>query len=174
MDAIAGRWQENVTESAKFACGIVPGLSPDVVGESMGWQTRASAGRCSSQAESAIARSSTVSADLLADDIFCLAGGPALLDCLEFDDRLRYVDVVDDAAFLAMDLEFLGRPDLGECFSSGTEGFLGRRFTGVAARLLHLRTARSCVRRWIASANNGEMPMPPHVRNVILRSRIGI
>jgi predicted kinase len=35
---------------------------------------------------------------------------------LEFDDRLRYVDAVDDAAFLAMDLEFLGRGDLGEFF----------------------------------------------------------
>ncbi|MDC9004208.1 AAA family ATPase [Mycobacterium marinum] len=54
--------------------------------------------------------------DLLADDIFCAEGGPALLDCLEFDDRLRYVDRVDDAAFLAMDLEFLGRKDLGEYF----------------------------------------------------------
>ena len=55
-------------------------------------------------------------ADLLADDIFCLPDGPALLDCLEFDDRLRYVDVIDDAAFLAMDLEYLGRPDLAEFF----------------------------------------------------------
>ncbi len=52
-------------------------------------------------------------ADLLADDIFCLDDGPALLDCLEFDDRLRYVDGIDDAAFLAMDLEFLGRAELG-------------------------------------------------------------
>lgn len=54
--------------------------------------------------------------DLLADDIFCVPDGPALLDCLEFDDKLRYVDCVDDAAFLAMDLEFLGRKDLGEHF----------------------------------------------------------
>lgn len=54
--------------------------------------------------------------DLLADDIFCVRGKPALLDCLEFDDTLRYVDCVDDAAFLAMDLEFLGRKDLGEHF----------------------------------------------------------
>lgn len=52
--------------------------------------------------------------DLIADDIFCLPDGPVLLDCLEFDDRLRYVDSLDDACFLAMDLEFLGRPDLGE------------------------------------------------------------
>jgi aminoglycoside phosphotransferase family enzyme/predicted kinase len=54
--------------------------------------------------------------DLLADDIFCLPHGPEILDCLEFDDNLRYVDTIDDAAFLAMDLEFLGRKDLGEFF----------------------------------------------------------
>jgi aminoglycoside phosphotransferase family enzyme/predicted kinase len=55
-------------------------------------------------------------ADLLADDIFCVPEGPVLLDCLEFDDSLRYVDGLDDAAFLAMDLEFLGRKDLGDYF----------------------------------------------------------
>jgi uncharacterized protein len=54
--------------------------------------------------------------DLLADDIFCLPDGPEILDCLEFDDNLRYVDTIDDAAFLAMDLEFLGRKDLGDFF----------------------------------------------------------
>ncbi|WP_158019195.1 AAA family ATPase [Mycobacterium basiliense] len=54
--------------------------------------------------------------DLLADDIFCVDDGPALLDCLEFDDELRRVDRIDDAAFLAMDLEFLGRKDLGQYF----------------------------------------------------------
>lgn len=54
--------------------------------------------------------------DLLADDIFCGQDEPALLDCLEFDDNLRYVDCIDDAAFLAMDLEFLGRSDLGDHF----------------------------------------------------------
>ena len=50
--------------------------------------------------------------DLLADDVFCLSGGPRLLDCLEFDDRLRYGDVLGDVAFLAMDLERLSRGDL--------------------------------------------------------------
>jgi aminoglycoside phosphotransferase family enzyme/predicted kinase len=54
--------------------------------------------------------------DLLSDDIFWVHGEPALLDCLEFDDDLRYVDCIDDAAFLAMDLEFMGRKDLGDHF----------------------------------------------------------
>jgi uncharacterized protein len=39
--------------------------------------------------------------DLLADDIFCLDDGPRILDCLDFDDRLRWLDGLDDAAFLA-------------------------------------------------------------------------
>jgi uncharacterized protein len=54
--------------------------------------------------------------DLLADDIFCLDDGPRLLDCLDFDAHLRHVDGLDDAAFLAMDLERLGHPVLAGRF----------------------------------------------------------
>jgi aminoglycoside phosphotransferase family enzyme len=50
--------------------------------------------------------------DLLADDIFVLDDGPRILDCLDFDERLRCGDVLLDVAFLAMDLEHLGAPDL--------------------------------------------------------------
>lgn len=54
--------------------------------------------------------------DLLADDIFCLDDGPRVLDCIEFDDRLRWLDGLDDAAFLTMDLEYLGAPHLAARF----------------------------------------------------------
>ncbi|MFI6494443.1 AAA family ATPase [Streptomyces sp. NPDC050564] len=54
--------------------------------------------------------------DLLTEDIFCLDDGPRVLDCLEFDDHLRYVDGLDDAAFLAMDLEQLGAPEAAAFF----------------------------------------------------------
>lgn len=54
--------------------------------------------------------------DLMATDIFCLDDGPRILDCLEFDDRLRWLDGLDDASFLAMDLERLGAPGLAERF----------------------------------------------------------
>ncbi|MGV9245987.1 bifunctional aminoglycoside phosphotransferase/ATP-binding protein [Streptomyces sp. NPDC003710] len=54
--------------------------------------------------------------DLLAEDVFCLDDGPRILDCLEFDDLLRYVDGLDDAAFLAMDLEQLGAPEAAAFF----------------------------------------------------------
>lgn len=48
--------------------------------------------------------------DLLAEDIFFLDDGPRVLDCLEFDDRLRYLDQLDDVCCLVMDLERLGSP----------------------------------------------------------------
>jgi hypothetical protein len=54
--------------------------------------------------------------DLLADDIFCLDDGPRILDCLEFDSRLRLGDVLADVAFLAMDLDLHGAPDLADWF----------------------------------------------------------
>jgi aminoglycoside phosphotransferase family enzyme/predicted kinase len=63
--------------------------------------------------------------DLIAADVFCLDDGPRVLDCLEFDDRLRFVDCLDDVAFLAMDLERLGRPDLGDRFLDAYVEFSG-------------------------------------------------
>ena len=64
--------------------------------------------------------------DLLADDIYCLDDGPRVLDCLEFDDRLRWGDVLYDVGFLAMDLERLGRPDLAQAFMALVSRVLGR------------------------------------------------
>lgn len=53
--------------------------------------------------------------DLLASDVFCpVDSPPQILDCLEFDDGLRYGDGLADVAFLAMDLERLGRLDAAQ------------------------------------------------------------
>ncbi|MFB4309594.1 AAA family ATPase [Actinomadura sp. GTD37] len=63
--------------------------------------------------------------DLLAGDIFCLDDGPRVLDCLEFDRALRSLDGFDDASFLAMDLERLGAPELGEYLLNEYAAFAG-------------------------------------------------
>lgn len=52
--------------------------------------------------------------DLTAEDIYCLDGGPEIIDCLAFAERLRVADVVADIAFLAMDLIRFGRADLAD------------------------------------------------------------
>lgn len=43
--------------------------------------------------------------DLRTDHIYFTENGIQIIDCIEFDDRLRYLDVISDLAFLAMDLE---------------------------------------------------------------------
>jgi uncharacterized protein len=50
--------------------------------------------------------------DLRADAVYLTSNGIRIIDCLEFDERLRYGDIANEVAFLAMDIERLGRPDL--------------------------------------------------------------
>jgi uncharacterized protein len=114
VGAISARWQENLAELAHFAGTAAPSELLEQV-ESL--RTNYIAGR-TALFEQRIVDERIVDGhgDLLADDIFCMPDGPVLLDCLDFDDQLRYVDCIDDAAFLAMDLEFLGRKDLANYF----------------------------------------------------------
>lgn len=89
--------------------------------------------------------------DLLADDIFCLDDGPRILDCIEFDDRLRYGDVLADVAFLAMDLERIGAPELGAKFIGWYREFAGESYPESLAQhyiayRAHVRAKVACVR----------------------------
>jgi aminoglycoside phosphotransferase family enzyme/predicted kinase len=86
--------------------------------------------------------------DLLADDIFCLEDGPRVLDCLEFDDHLRHVDVLDDVAFLAMDLERLGAPEPAEQLITAYREFSGD--PAPPALLHHYLAYRAFVRAKVA------------------------
>ena len=114
VGAVDQRWRDNLTELHRCAGIAVSGeavsriqhlVAEFISGRGLLFTRRVEAG-CIVDGH----------ADLLADDIFLVDGEPALLDCLEFDDELRYVDGIDDAAFLAMDLEFLGREDLADYF----------------------------------------------------------
>jgi aminoglycoside phosphotransferase family enzyme/predicted kinase len=44
---------------------------------------------------------------------------PVIFDCIEFNERFRCGDVAVDLAFLAMDLDFRGRPELAEHLING-------------------------------------------------------
>lgn len=49
--------------------------------------------------------------DLRAEHVY-FYDGIQIIDCIEFNDRFRYGDVASDLAFLHMDLEALGRPEI--------------------------------------------------------------
>ena len=125
-----------------------------------------SAGSTSKAASRSSSRASRVGdacdghGDLQAADIFCLDDGPRILDCLEFDDDLRYGDA-------------LGR----RCLPRHGPRAAGR--AGAARRFLHTyqelaatpgphpshtitsRTARSCGPRWPASVPTKATPARP-------------
>jgi hypothetical protein len=44
----------------------------------------------------------------------CLSDPIIIFDCIEFNERFRYIDVLSDIAFLLMDLEFNGGKDLSK------------------------------------------------------------
>ncbi len=46
----------------------------------------------------------------------CFSNGIYIYDCIEFNDRFRYCDIVSEVAFLAMDLDHYGRADLSHGF----------------------------------------------------------
>jgi len=89
--------------------------------------------------------------DLLADDIFCLDDGPRILDCVEFDDELRYGDVLADVCFLAMDLERIGAPDLGARFVAWYRELTAETYAPTLAHhyiafRAHIRAMVACLR----------------------------
>jgi aminoglycoside phosphotransferase family enzyme/predicted kinase len=89
--------------------------------------------------------------DLQAADIFCLDDGPRILDCIEFNDRFRHGDVIADVAFLAMDLERLGAPDLARLFLDAYAEYSGETcprslVEHYVAYRAHVRCKVSCLR----------------------------
>lgn len=86
--------------------------------------------------------------DLLASDIFILDDGPRILDCVEFDPRLRHVDVVADIAFLVMDLERLGARHAAQRFATMYREASGDVFP---ASLLHYYCAQRAIVRAVVS-----------------------
>ncbi len=51
--------------------------------------------------------------DLHLDHIHLTPEATTIFDCIEFNDRFRFIDIANDLAFLAMDFDFEGRSDLG-------------------------------------------------------------
>jgi len=87
---------------------------------------------------------------------------PLMVDCLEFRDDFRQIDAASDAAFLAMDLAYRGRPDLGSRFL--------RRYAAASgdyhlfAVVDYFLSYRALVRAKVASLVAGDVSLPAKQR----------
>lgn len=153
-EAIARLWEDNLSGLARTSAGIIDPYAVEAAGRLAGDYI---AGREPLFA-SRILDDRVVDGhgDLLCDDVFCLDDGPRILDCLEFSERLRAVDMLLDAASLAADLERLGRPDLAALWleeharSTGDDWPASLAHFYVAYRAL-VRAKVACIRAGAAS-----------------------
>ncbi|MEU7815202.1 AAA family ATPase [Pseudonocardia sp. NPDC049154] len=154
-DALRERWRHNLDEMEPYRDAPLPGAELDAV-RRLAFSFLAGRGPLFARRTDRIVDGH---GDLIADDVFCLDDGPRVLDCLDFDDRLRYVDGLDDAAFLAMDLERLGAGDAARRFLADYAEFAGD--PAPAALAHHYVAYRAGVRakvaclRWAQNRNEG-------------------
>ena len=151
-DAVQAVWEDSFALLAPFTG---PVLAPDVARRVEDLVRRYLAGRAALFGRRvALGAVRDGHGDLQAEDIFCLDDGPRILDCIEFDDQLRYGDVLADVAFLAMDLERLGAPDAAAGFLARYREFAGETYPRSLAH--HYIAARAHVRCKVACLRHGQ------------------
>ncbi len=92
--------------------------------------------------------------DLHLGNLVLLADGPQLFDAIEFSEALRWIDPMADVAFLCMDLQAQGRPDLGWHFLNGWLEHTGD-YAGLALLPWYL-VYRALVRAMVAGLRWGQ------------------
>jgi hypothetical protein len=104
--------------------------------------------------------------DMHLGNMILLDNHVVIFDCIEFNDALRWIDVVSDVAFLVMDLADRGRPDLAHRFLNGYLEATGDY--GGLVLLPFYCTYRAMVRAKVAAIRLGQGELPPtevaHVR----------
>lgn len=149
-EALKGNWKSNLDEMARLSVLGSESLeeidklaSRYLLGRGPLLETRIKSGRIRDG-----------HGDLLAADIFCVDPVPVILDCIEFDDRLRWGDVIADITFLAMDLEHLGRPELSALLLRRYHEFSGE--TAPESLVHHYIALRALVRSKVACLQYGQ------------------
>ena len=93
---------------------------------------------------------------------------PLFIDCIEFSDRLRYIDAASEVAFLAMDLRYRGRADLAERFlrryASESDDF------HLYSVVDYFSSYRAAVRAKVAAIAAGERELPEPQRHAARES----
>jgi aminoglycoside phosphotransferase family enzyme/predicted kinase len=104
--------------------------------------------------------------DLHLGNMVLLDDAVVIFDCIEFNDTFRWIDVASDVAFLSMDLEDRGRPNLAHRFLNGYLEATGDY--GLLVPLPFYLTYRALVRAKVAGIRYGQSDLAPeeaqHVR----------
>jgi aminoglycoside phosphotransferase family enzyme/predicted kinase len=92
---------------------------------------------------------------------------PAVIDCIEFSDELREVDVADELSFLAMECERLGDSSVGELVLQAHERACGDEIP--PHLLAFYRAYRACVRAKVALFRSKQVKANNQFANGLIR-----
>jgi uncharacterized protein len=91
--------------------------------------------------------------DLNASNIF-LYDDPVIFDCIEFNSDYRRIDVLNDIAFLCVDLEFFGKPEMSERFYRKYLEFNGQQDDPLSRKLfMYYKSYRANIRAKVTLMN---------------------
>ncbi len=100
--------------------------------------------------------------DLRLEHIHLAGNHLNLFDCIEFNERLRFVDTASEVAFLAMDLDAHRRPDLATAFTAYFAHAMGD--SALSLLLDFYKCYRACVRAKVEGLRSRETEVSPDER----------
>ena len=104
--------------------------------------------------------------DMHLGNIALVDGEPLIFDGIEFNDELRWIDLINEIAFLVMDLDEKGRPDLGHYFLNSYLQQTGD-YAGLAL-LRFYQLYRALVRAMVAVIRLGQDDLPEAQRVTVV------
>src|SRR4030095_7324530 len=110
LHTVRANWEESFEQTAAFSAEVLPNEWRSDVQRWVRAFTERQAGRFAARVRAG--RSRDCHGDLQAQHV-CCTDPIQIFDCIEFNHRFRYGDVASEIAFLMMDLDRLGRADLG-------------------------------------------------------------
>ena len=139
-EAIRGNWEENFAQTRPFIGRTISAAAYRTVERWVGERLRGD--RALFDARVREGHVVDGHGDVRCESV-CVTDGICIFDCIEFSDRFRCGDVTSEVAFLAMDLDARGRPDLGY--------FFAERYAATAddAGLFRLLPFYRCYRAWV-------------------------
>jgi len=155
-DIIRGNWEENFRQAAPFEGLTISREELAVIRHFVERFLRENEALFRARVAGGFIRE--CDGDLHSGNI-CLTDGICIFDCIEFNERFRYIDTAADLAFLLMDLEYAGRPDLSAAL---LEAYLDATAdTGFRALLDFYKVYRAFVRGKVKSFRLSETGLPP-------------
>jgi uncharacterized protein len=106
--------------------------------------------------------------DLHLEHINISPEGINIYDCIEFNERFRYIDIASDTAFLAMDLDFNGYFDYSHYFISRISGLMPDK--GLFRLLDFYKCYRALVRGKVLSIKAFEPEVSDSIRDQTLQN----